>query len=158
MSRIESNLVTIRKHGKPVTIPMLPGRLWQAYGDDGVKNMPVMTTGRMIGDNGCEIIPLSPYTSKAVNGALRIDHRLLRHPILAWPRQRTIIPKRMLRMHIGDLPPVITQTIIHDKPNPKHGVTRMTGMDPDMGPDDINDVMYLRQYRLRLLAEWSRLA
>lgn len=99
------------------------GQMWIARSRKSGKSCQwVMIVG--VTEATVDAIPLNVVPQEGTEGALLVEGTIYRNPILAWPAERTTIPRRFLWKSVGDMPEPQAGLVLADRVDEANGVTR----------------------------------
>ena len=99
------------------------GQMWIARSRKSGKSCQwVMVVN--VTDSTVDAIPLNVVPQEGTEGALLVAGTIYRNRILAWPAERTTIPRRFLWKSVGDMPEPQAGLVVADRVDETAGVTR----------------------------------
>ena len=99
------------------------GQMWIARSRKSGRSCQwVMIVG--VTETAVDAIPLNVVPQEGTEGALLVEGTIYRNPILAWPAERTTIPRKFLWKSVGDMPEPQAGLVLADGVDEANGVTR----------------------------------
>ena len=99
------------------------GQMWIARSRKSGRSCQwVMIVG--VTETAVDAIPLNVVPQEGTEGALLVEGTIYRNQILAWPAERTTIPRKFLWKSVGDMPEPQAGLVVADGIDEANGVTR----------------------------------